>query len=181
MNENFQLKHYGLNRDMFKLDKIADKFQSLHSRDFLFLSIVLIVGFAIDGLYGMGHFLSFGIAVIASIQVITLKKKIQNSKVRNLLIGMIFLVIVWHGVVKVSIWQGLEQFEKNKYSSAISHLERAVKMYPKPIGRFHLILGQMYLENGEIEKARSHAIRAQNINPHHDAPVKLLQKINTLE
>ena len=181
MNENFQLKHYGINRDMFKLKKIADKFQSLHSRDFLLLPLLLIFGFSIDGLYGMGHFLSFGIAVIASVQVITLKEKIQNSKVRNLLIGMIFLVIIWHGVVKISIWQGLEQYEKNKYSSAISHLERAVKMYPKPIGRFHLILGQMYMENEEIEKARAHAIRAQNINPNHDAPVALLKKINVLE
>ena len=181
LNENFQLKHYRFNRDMFKLKKIADKFQSLHSRDFLFLPLVLIFGFAIDGLYGMGHFLSFGIAVIASVQVITLKENIQNSKARNLLIGMIFLVIIWHGVVKVSIWQGLEQYEKNKYSSAISHLERAIKMYPKPIGRFHLILGQMYMENGEVEKARAHAIRAQNINPNHDAPVELLKKINVLE
>ena len=165
---------------MFKLKKIADKFQSLHTRDFLFLPLVLICGFAIDGLYGMGHFLSFGIAVIASVQVIALKGKNQNSKARNLLIGMIFLVIIWHGVVKVSIWQGLEQYEKNKYSSAISHLERAVKMYPKPIGRFHLILGQMYLGNGEIEKARAHAIRAQNINPNHESPVALMKKINAL-
>ena len=50
---------------MFKLKKIADKFQSLHSRDFLFLPLVLIFGFAIDGLYGMGHFLSFGIGDLA--------------------------------------------------------------------------------------------------------------------
>ena len=181
LNENFQLKHYGFNRDMFKLGKIADKFQSLHNRDFFLLPVVLLFGFAIDGLYGMGHFLSFGIAVIASVQVITLKEKIQNSKVRNLLIGMIFLIISWHGVVKISICQGLDKFEKNKYSSAISHLERAVKMYPKSIGRFHLILGQMYMENGEIEKARAHAIRAQNINPNHDAPVELLKKINVLD
>lgn len=181
LKENFQFKHYGLNRKMFALPVIADKFQSVHARDFLLLPLILAFGFAIDGLYGMGHFLSFGIAVIASVQVITLKEKIQNSKVRNLLIGIIFLVILWHGVIKVSIWQGLEQHEKNKYSSAISHLERAVKMYPKPIGRFHLILGQMYLENGEVEKARAHAIRAQNINPNHDMPVELLKKINVLE
>jgi len=181
LNENFQLKYYGLNRDMFKLGKIADKFQSLHSRDFLFLPIVLVFGFAIDGLYGMGHFLSFGIAVIASAQVITLKEKIQNSKVRYLLIGIIFLVISWHGVIKFSLWQGLAQYEKNKFSSAISHLERAVKMYPKSIGRFHLILGQMYLENGEKDKAKVHVLKAQNINPHHEAPVELLKKINGLD
>ena len=54
-------------------------------------------------------------------------------------------------------------------------------MYPKSIGRFHLILGQMYMENGEIDKARAHAIRAQNINPHHEAPMELLKKMNDLE
>ena len=51
-------------------------------------------------------------------------------------------------------------------------------MYPKSIGRFHVILGQMYLANGEIEKAKGHALKAQNINPDHDAPVELLKKIN---
>ena len=181
MNENFELKHYGINRDMFKMKKITDQFQSLHSRDFLFLPLVLIFGFAVDGLYGMGHFLSFGIAVIASIQVIMLKDKIHSSRLRNLIIGFIFFVIAWHGVIKFSIWQGLSQYEKNEYETAILHLERAVKIYPKPIGRFHLILGQMYMENGEIDKARAHAIRAQNINPHHEAPMELLKKMNDLE
>ena len=61
------------------------------------------------------------------------------------------------------------------------HLERAVKMYPKPIGRFHVILGQIYIENGEIEKARNHALIALNINPHHKAPRELLQKINAFD
>ena len=73
-----------------------------------------------------------------------LKDKIQNSRLKYLLILLMILVFGWHGVVKFSIWQGLDQFEKKNYFSAISHLERAVKMYPKPIGRFHMILGQMY-------------------------------------
>ena len=178
MNENFELKHYGINRDMFKMKKITDKFQSLHSRDFLFLPLVLIFGFAVDGLYGMGHFLSFGIAVIASIQVIMLKDKIHSSRLRNLIIGIIFLVIAWHGVIKFSIWQGLSQYEKNEYETAIFHLERVVNMYPKSIGRFHLLLGQMYLESGKLEMARNHALKAQDINPEHEAPRKLINKIN---
>ena len=66
---------------------------------------------------------------------------------------------------------------KKEYPSAILHLERAVKMYPKPIGRFHMILGQMYFENGDIEKARYHAQKSQNINPNHEAPLDLLDKI----
>ena len=31
--------------------------------------------------------------------------------------------------------------------------------------------------NGYIEKARDHAQKAQNINPNHDAPLDLLNKI----
>jgi polyferredoxin len=178
MNEKIELKHYGINRDMFKIKKITEKFQSLHSRDFLFLPLVLIFGFAVDGLYGMGHFLSFGIAVIASVQVIMLKDKIHSSRLRKLVIAIIFLVIAWHGVIKYSIWQGLSQYEKNEYETAISHLERAVNMYPKSIGRFHLLLGQMYLESGKLEMARNHALKARDINPEHEAPSELINKIN---
>ena len=96
---------------------------------------------------------------------------------KYLLVFIIIFIFGWHGVVKFSIWNGLNQFEKNNYSSAISNLERVVYMYPKPIGRFHLILGQMYMENGDIEKATNHSLKAQNINPDHEAPVKLLNKI----
>jgi polyferredoxin len=181
LKENFQFKHYTLNRDMFRLEKIADKFQSLHARDFLLLTMVLAFGFAIDGLYGMGHFLSFGIAAIAATQFIVPRELVRSSKLSYLLGTLLVLIFAWHGVVKFSIWQGLDKFEKKEYPSAISHLERAVKMYPKPIGRFHMILCQIYIENGEIDKARTHALRAQYINPNHDAPVELLKKINVLD
>ena len=165
---------------MFSLEKIYNKFYSVHIRDFLFLPLVLVFGFAIDGLYGMGHFLSFGISAIIAVQFV-LPVKINNRKINILLGALVILVFTWHGVVKFSIWKGLDQFEKNEYISAISHLERAVTMYPKPIGRFHVLLGQMYLENGDSERAKVHALKAWNINPHHEAPTELLQKINALE
>ena len=75
----------------------------------------------------------------------------------------------------------MEKYEKKIYPSAISHLERAVAMYPKPIGRFHLILGKMYLENGQIDKARNHALRAQDINPFHESTEALLSEIDALK
>ena len=181
LKENFQFKHYRLNQQMFKMEKIANKFHTVHVRDFILLPLVLAFGFAIDGLYGMGHFLSFGIAVISATQFFIPKGKTQNSKLNYLFAALLILIFAWHGVIKFSIWQGLVQFEKNKYPSAISHLERAVTMYPKSIGRFHVILSQMYLENGEAGKAKGHALKAQDINPQHDAPVELLNKINALD
>ena len=137
-----------------QLEKIANKFHSVHFRDFLLLPLLLAFGFAIDGLYGMGHFLSFGIAAIAATQFIVPREIVRSSKLSYLLGTLLVLIFAWHGVVKFSIWQGLDQFEKNKYPSAISHLERAIRMYPKPIGRFHILLGQMYIENGELERVR---------------------------
>ena len=128
----------------------------------------------------MGHFLSFGIASIAAVQLV-IPRKINNRKINFLFVALVFILFTWHGVAKFSFWQGLEQFEKNNYPSAISHLERAVNMYPKPIGRFHVFLGKMYLENGEIGKARDHALKAQHINPHHEAPIELLKEINILK
>ena len=177
LKENFQFKHYGLNRKMFTLPVIADKFQSVHARDFLLLPLILALGFAIDGLYGMGHFLSFGIATISAILFFTPAKVIKSIKVNNILGALVILLFVWHGVIKFSIWRGLDQFENHEYSSAIPHLERAVKMYPKPIGRFHLLLSEMYLENEEIKKAREHAVKAQDINPEHEGPRELMKKI----
>ena len=177
LKENFQFKHYGLNRNMFNLPVIADKFQSVHAKDFLLLPLVLLFGFAIDGLYGMGHFLSFGIAAISGIYFFSPTKYTKFTKWKNILIGLLLLVFTWHGVVKFSIWRGLVQYETHEYSSAILNLERAVKMYPKPIGRFHLLLAEMYLENGEIENAREHALKAQEINPEFDGPRKLIREI----
>ena len=44
-----------------------------------------------------------------------------------------------------------------------------------------MILGQIYMENGELEKARHHILKARNINPHHETPMELLQTINALD
>ena len=90
-------------------------------------------------------------------------------------------LFLWHGTIKYSIWKGLENHGSHDYKVAIKHLNRVVTIYPKPIGRFHVLLGQMYLENGDMEKARDHALKAQNINPDHEAPEELLMDIKTIK
>jgi len=177
LKENFQLKHYGLNREMYSMQAIKNRFQSIHAKDFLLFPLVLIFGFAIDGLYGMGHFLSFGIGAISGVFVLKPTKDTKNSKSKTLLLAGLLVIFAWHGVVKFSIWQGVKKYESGNYPSAMSHLERVVKMYPKPIGRFHSILAEMYLDLGEIKLAENHALKAQTINPHHEGPKKLLEKI----
>ena len=173
LNENFQFKHYGLNLNMFKLPSIADKFQSIHRKDYLLMVLILFFGFCIDGLYGMGHFLSFGIAVIVAIQFVK-----WNGKMNLLFKVVMVTIFIWHGFIKFSIWQGLDHYEKHRYKQAIIHLNRVVNIYPKPIGRFHLLLSEMYLNDDKIKHARKHALIAREINPQHEAPRQLLNKIN---
>ena len=178
IKENFQIKHYFLNQKMFKLPKIADRFQSLHNKDLLLLPLILAFGYAIDGLYGMGHFLSFGIATICSIFILKNSIKSKFVSLNNFVVGLTFIIFIWHGIIKFSIWRGLNEYANQNYFLAISHLERAIYIYPKSIGRFHLILAEMYIKNDEIEKANKHIIKAQKINPKHSAPKELLIKLN---
>lgn len=177
IKENFNLTHYKFNPNMFQLSSIKERFQSVHSKDFLLIILVMIFGFSIDGLYGMGHFLSFGIAIIAAMQF-TNSKFITNTNINYILRFVLVFVFSWHGLIKFSIWQGVQQFEKQNYIVAISHMERVVKIYPKAIGRFHIFLGKMYLESGELSKAEYHAQKAQVINPDHTAPRELLVRID---
>ena len=136
-----------------------------------------MAGFAIDGLYGMGHFMSFGIAIIAAYFIIR-ENKYKYVWVKPLLNTSIVFIFLWHSTIKISIWQGLAQFETNNYVSSISHLERAILLYPKSIGRYHLLLGEMYLAEGNKISALHHVKIAKKLNPNHEGPIQLLELID---
>ena len=113
-----------------------------------------------------------------------MRSKILNNlyrKVNNWFFpGMtliILLLFCWHGLIKFSIWRGLVNYEKNNYDSAIIHLERATAIYPKSIGRFHLILSEMYFVLNDFDKSFIHAEKAKKINPEYDYPEKILYEI----
>jgi hypothetical protein len=127
----------------------------------------------------MGHFLSYGIAIIGAYFVISP----SNIKLglKRIFTGCIIASFLFHGMIKFSIWQGVESFEQGKFQQGIPNLKRVVTWYPKPIGRFHLMLAEMYIAQGDSERALFHAQQAQDINPHHEGPDLLLQKIKELK
>ena len=86
-------------------------------------------------------------------------------------------IILWHGIIKFSIWRGLDHYDSQRHGPAISHLNRVVMMYPKPIGRFHMILSEMYLHEGNFIKAEKHALIGSKINPEHEGPKQFLNKL----
>ena len=66
--------------------------------------------------------------------------------------------------MKYSIWNGIRLYDQGKYNSSILNLERVVNLYPKKIGRFHIMLSEMYLDSSKLEDALEHALIAKKIN-----------------
>jgi polyferredoxin len=177
--EDVKLSHF-IKQKQFSHIHIREIFTSIRSKDFLLLILTLLAGFAIDGLYGMGHFMAFGIAIITGYFVIS-KNNYKHVWVKPFLNIFVLFMFLWHGTIKFSIWQGFAQYEANNYVSSISHLERAVSLYPKSIGRFHLLLGEMYFEQGDRISSFYHAKIAKEINPDHQAPMQLINEIKRLK
>ena len=63
--------------------------------------------------------------------------------------------------------------ENNDILGATSKLELVIKMYPQKMSKFHVMLGELYLIDGKIKKAKYHVNEAIKINPNHNAPQKL--------
>ena len=94
----------------------------------------LIFGISIDSLYGMGHFLSYGISLIASYIIIEFSNN-HKPLIKNIMITSIAIFFTWHGLIKFSIWNGIRYYENKNYAKGISNLERATQFYPKKIGK----------------------------------------------
>ena len=140
----------------------------------MLLSVILIA-LCIDGLYGMGHFMAYGIALISSYFIF----KVYIYRYHKIIITSILCVVfMWHGVIKYSIWRGIHGYESGEYRSSIDNLERAISLYLNPIGKFHTMLGVMYHELGEIDKSIEHALKAKEINPEHQSTRQLINLIN---
>jgi len=180
IKENNKIRDYFYRNDSYKHEKIKDLFQSIRNQDIYLISLVLIFGFSIDGLYGMGHFLSFGIALLFSVLMIQLWANNIQKYLRNIYTVFITTIFIWHGVIKYSIYNGFENFNNGNNHSAIKHFERVIKIYPQKIGRYHILLSEMYLSINDIKNAKKHLNFALSINPDHIAPKQLKNLIDKL-
>ena len=124
----------------------------------------------------VGFFMAYGIGIILSyIILIALKKK--KKSLRYTINTLIFSLIIFHMVIKISIWRGYKYYNLKNYSTSIKYLETAVLLYPKKIGKMHLKLAEMYLFNSNETKALEHALIAKGINPKHKAPNQIIELI----
>jgi len=175
MYEKYSLGYY-LKKPTKHHENIKHQFKSIRNKDSILLIFCLLFSISIDGLYGIGHFMSFGIGLLSAYFLFTLKYSTMQFKIFANSIVIIFFL--WHGTIKYSIWQGIKNYENKQFDSGIINLERATQLYPKKISKFHLMLGDMYYLKGNSEKALEHAMIAHSINPSYNAPIEIINRLN---
>jgi len=180
LKEDYNSNQFIRKEGNYSHKNIAHKFKNIRKIDYYLLILTLLFGFAIDSLYGMGHFMAYGIALIAAYVVLDYSKKYKKN-LKRLITSIIIIVFIWHGLIKFSIWNGLRNFNLENYRRSIYYLEIVVNLYPKNIGKFHTYLAISYLEEGNITEALNHAIESKRINPNHNAPRELINKIKVIK
>ena len=92
-----------------KLNAINNKhnyFKSIRSLDWIYLLLIFIFANSISGIYGIGYFLAYGIAIISSFIIINNKINIKYLKYG--LNSFIFLLFFWHAFIKINISLGIQ-------------------------------------------------------------------------
>jgi len=176
LKEEYKINQFLQKKEAFNHTNISLNYLNLRAKDFIILPLCIVLGLAIDGLYGMGHFLSYGISLIASYIIIEFSNN-HKPLIKNIMITSIAIFFTWHGLIKFSIWNGIRYYENQNYAKGISNLERATQFYPKKIGKFHIMLAEMYLNIDNTKEALNHANIAKNINPNHISSNQILDLI----
>ena len=177
IKEDFKLSQF-IDGNQYNHHNIKHLFRSVKSNDKFLFVFTIIFSYCIDGLYGIGHFMALGIGIISSFILIQIKNH-PISSYKILINSVIISMFLWHGIIKYSLWRGLDYYNDKNFIQSIAHLEFATSIYPKKVGKFHLMLGDMYYLSGNKEKARKHALIANQINPDYSAPKEMLLKINS--
>ena len=177
IKESYKLDQFLPSKKRFNHKNIVSSFKSIRNKDITILLLTLILGFSIDSLYGMGHFMAYGLSLISAYFMIEVVKKYSRLS-RTIVTIFLISLFTFHGLIKYSISSGLKFYKSGDFNSSIAHLERVVTIYPKRIGKFHAILSEMYLTENNLDNALKHANKAKEINPSYQSTEQLLNEIN---
>ena len=131
IKEEISLSHYLPTKS--KMENIINKqqfFESIRGLDWLYLLLIFIFANAIDGIYGIGHFLAYGIAIISSFIIIN--SKINTKSLKYSINSLIFLLFFWHGYIKLNIYIGTQYYQ----TKSPTFLQQTVKLYAEKMGKY---------------------------------------------
>jgi polyferredoxin len=174
LNEKYQLTDFFIGNKTHKDSTIKGFFINLRLNDLWLGLLSLLIGFSIDGLFGMGHFLSFGIALLISYNLLN---EYNNKLLRTFITSITFIIICWAISVKYSINEGVVSYENKNYYTTIKYLKYSTRVYPNKIGKYFIYLADSYFEIGDLENAKKYTKIAFNINPNHQSVKQMQDKI----
>ena len=92
--------------------------------------LIFIFANAIDGMYGIGHFLAYGIGIICAFIIIN--SKINTKSLKYILNSLIFLLFFGHALIKMNLYFGTQYYETN----SPTFFQKTIKFYAKKMGKY---------------------------------------------
>jgi len=158
--EDTKLNDFQFNKNSFSHHKIKEMFLSLRSKDILIIPFSILFGLSLDGLYNMGHMLSFGISAIVTLMIFNFN---SSFKKRFFLFIIAFFFLLFNFSLKYSKSKAMTYYKINKFELAIPYFENIVYYYPLEVGKYHAYLAICYFNTDNIEKTHFHYNQAKNI------------------
>ena len=160
--ERTKLNDFKFQSDSFSHHKIKNIFFSLRSKDIAIIPFCILFGLSLDGLYNMGHMLSFGISAIISLMIFNFNIS-HNKRIALFIIAFSFLIFNFG--LKYSQSKAIEYYEAQKFELAIPYFENIVYYYPLEVGKYHAYLAASYFMVSNLEKSYFHYDKAKSIIP----------------
>ena len=160
--DNLSIFDFSFNKASYIHSKIKDQFLSLRSKDIVLIPFSLLFGLLLDGLFNMGHMLSFGFSAIISILIFNYK---VSTSIRRTLFLCAVIFMCFNGFLKYSKSMGVYHFENKNFDQAAPYFKNIVNYYPMKIGKYHAYLSVCYFELGQTDKSVKHYEIAKKIIP----------------
>ena len=160
--ENTKLSDFKFQLDSFSHYKIKDIFFSLRSKDILIIPFSILFGLSLDGLYSMGHMLSFGISAIVSLMIFNFNFSLKK---RIFLFVIAFSFSLFNLGLKYSKSTAMNYYKQNKFELAIPYFENIINYYPLEVAKYYAYLSVCYLNISDFEKSYFYYERAKSIIP----------------
>ena len=176
--DNLNLIDFAYKKTSYVNNLIKEKFISLRDYDLFMVPFCIIFGLLLDGLFHIGHMLSFG---FASIITLTIFNQNVSLFLRKNIFIFAMILMCFNGFLKYSQFKAINHFENQEFSKAVSYFEDIVFYYPIDIGKYHAYLGVCYLELNNIESSMKHYNLAKDIIPNNPNIIqlgKLLKRVH---
>jgi len=129
--EEFSLSHYMPSKS--KNAAMINKkyfYESIRTKDWIYLILIFLFVNAIDGMYGIGHFLAYGISILFAFIIIN--NNINIKSLKYIMNSLIFILFLWHGLLKINIYLGKQYYN----TDSPTFTQQTIRSYAQKMGKY---------------------------------------------